>query len=141
MSGSRKNNQEIYGETRYGPAKNGNIKRWDATRKVKESVKNASEKKSEFLKKLQELEQISVRKKSKEEQEEVDGMIHFTENQFYKKEDSLHEDLQLIEKALLKVSMNIIAQSPIYKSLYMTTQYRTKPACFRAPTALYSIRG
>ena len=51
------------------------------------------------------MEQIEVRKKSKEEQEEVDGMIHFNENQFYKQdENNLHEDLRLIEKELLKVS-------------------------------------
>ena len=73
--------------------------------KVKESVKNDAITKNEFLKNLQELEQIEVRKKSKEEQEEVDGMIHFNENQFYKQdENNLHEDLRLIEKELLKVS-------------------------------------
>ena len=98
-----KDTQEVFGETRYSPRGGSNNQRWDATQQVKEKVNNDAVKKSEFLKKLQELEQLEVRKKSKEEQEEVDGMIHFSENQFYKEEDSEHKNLQIIQKELLKV--------------------------------------
>ena len=98
-----KDTQEVFGETRYSPKGGSNNQRWDATQQVKEKVNNDAVKKSEFLKKLQELEQLEVRKKSKEEQDEVDGMIHFSENQFYKEEDSEHKNLQIIQKELLKV--------------------------------------
>ena len=98
-----KDTQEVFGETRYSPRGGSNNQRWDATQQVKEKVNNDAVKKSEFLKKLQELEQLEVRKKSKEEQDEVDGMIHFSENQFYKEEDSEHKNLQIIQKELLKV--------------------------------------
>jgi len=104
-TGNKKSNKEIFGQTRYtSPVrKNAPNNRRMGIHKVKESVKNDAITKNEFLKNLQELEQIEVRKKSKEEQEEVDGMIHFNENQFYKQdENNLHEDLRLIEKELLK---------------------------------------
>ena len=106
-NGNKKSNKEIFGQTRYTSPirKNAPNNRRMGIHKVKESVKNDAITKNEFLKNLQELEQIEVRKKSKEEQEEVDGMIHFNENQFYKQdENNLHEDLRLIEKELLKVS-------------------------------------
>ena len=106
-TGNKKSNKEIFGQTRYTSPirKNAPNNRRMGIHKVKESVKNDAITKNEFLKNLQELEQIEVRKKSKEEQEEVDGMIHFNENQFYKQdENNLHEDLRLIEKELLKVS-------------------------------------
>ena len=107
-TGTKKSNKEIFGQTRYTSPirKNAPNNRRMGIHKVKESVKNDAITKNEFLKNLQELEQIEVRKKSKEEQEEVDGMVHFNENQFYKQdENNLHEDLRLIEKELLKVSI------------------------------------
>lgn len=94
----------VYGRTRYGPVRN-NLD--SATQKVKESVRNASQKKNEFLRKLQEIEQISVSKKAKEELDEVDGTVHFSEDEYFRGRsagDALHQDLEIIEKELLKVS-------------------------------------
>jgi len=118
---STKSKSEVYGRTRYAPprgqqnSENG-AKRYDATQRVKESVRNASQKKNEFLRKLQEIEQISVSKKVKEEQAEVDGTVHFSEDEFFHRGgggghggigslhggDALHQDLEIIEKELLK---------------------------------------
>ena len=89
--------------------------------RVKESVRNASQKKNEFLRKLQEIEQISVSKKVKEEQAEVDGTVHFSEDEFFHRGgggghggigslhggDALHQDLEIIEKELLKVKIKL----------------------------------
>ena len=78
-------------------------------------MRNASQKKNEFLRKLQEIEQISVSKKVKKEQEEVDGTVHFSEDEFFHNRglhgeglhggDALHQDLETIEKELLKVRL------------------------------------
>ena len=82
---------------------------YGATQKVKESVKNASQKKNEFLKKLQEIENISVIRPRKNDKlgkndVEIDGTVHFsTQDDYYKKEDDLHQDLELIEQELMKV--------------------------------------
>ena len=76
-------------------------------------MRNASQKKNEFLRKLQEIEQISVSKKVKEEQDEVDGTVHFSEDEFFRRGgsihsgDELHQDLEIIEKELLKVKIKL----------------------------------
>ena len=94
MSDKKNKANQVYGRTRYGPQRN-EKRRYDATQKVKESVKNASEKKNEFLKKLQEIEKIAV-KKPKGERQEVDGTVHFAEDEFFRRgEDALHQDLEI----------------------------------------------
>jgi len=116
-SSDRKVKSEVYGRTRYGPPRGQeNSDKSSATHRVKESVRNASQKKNEFLRKLQEIEQISVSKKVKEEQEEVDGTVHFSEDEVFGHHigsggsgdrnlhggDALHHDLETIEKELQK---------------------------------------
>ena len=112
-SKSEADEEVVYGRTRYGPPissyNSNDEKTYDATRKVKESVRNASQKKNEFLRKLQEIEQISVSKKVKEEQDEVDGTVHFSEDEYFQhkqSQDGLHQDLEIIEKELLKVMIS-----------------------------------
>ena len=110
--------EEVYGRTRFRPPLN-NDKRvssstYGATQRVKESVKNASQKKNEFLKKLQEIENIDVIRprnndKLGENNAEIDGTVHFsTQDDYYKKEDELHQDLELIEQELMKVMDNTV---------------------------------
>lgn len=96
---------EVYGRTRYAEAPASGDKYYDATQKVRESVRNASQKKNEFLRKLQEIEQISVSKKVKQEADEVDGTVHFSEDEFFRHADAddLHQDLEIIEQELLRV--------------------------------------
>lgn len=107
---------EVYGRTRYSaPTSTADDKYTDATQKVRESVRNASQKKNEFLRKLQEIEQISVSKKVKEEQDEVDGTVHFSEDEFFRHGDAddLHQDLEIIEQELLRVRSSQTSCLPI----------------------------
>ena len=76
-------------------------------------MRNASQKKNEFLRNLQEIEQITVNKKmshhslrtQKNEDLEVDGTVHFTEDESIDNngKHELHQDLELIKKELLEV--------------------------------------
>jgi hypothetical protein len=110
----------VYGQAKYGPPRN-QRRRYDATQRVKESVKNASQKKNEFLKKLQEIEKISVVSRGSKgntkddglDDDLVDGMIHFTEDETYERGrgDLLHQDLELIERQLIKVHILILLKS------------------------------
>ena len=121
--------EEVYGRTRFRPSTNdkkASSSYGSATQKVKESVKNSSQKKLEFLKKLQEIENISVlpRKpkstinnkhlENNEPSEEIDGTVHFTQDEYYKKQDALHQDLELIEQELMKVMVSKLAIHSFY---------------------------
>ena len=125
--------KEVYGRTRFRPSTNDkqvSSSFGSATQRVKESVKNSSQKKLEFLKKLQEIENISVLpKKSKStisddvtnDSEEIDGTVHFTQDEYYKKQDALHQDLELIEQELMKVMVPL--SLPFILFTYYTLAY------------------
>ena len=121
--------KEVYGRTRFRPSTNDkqvSSSFGSATQRVKESVKNSSQKKLEFLKKLQEIENISVlpRKpkstinnkhlENNEPSEEIDGTVHFTQDEYYKKQDALHQDLELIEQELMKVMVSKLTIHSFY---------------------------
>lgn len=109
----------VYGQAQYGPKTSSGRRRYSATRRVKENVRNASQRKSEFLKKLQEEEQVMLplpaKKKSlllapqvdnsndNSNNNNLDGQIRFSadDNKVKSHGDLLHQDLEMIERELL----------------------------------------
>ncbi len=138
----------VYGKAKY-KAPRYQRRPYQPTRQVREKVKNEAQKKSEFLKSLQELEKIPVRPRKKKidadlrggrdggglagvgpatSGDEVDGKIHFNVEENFRRGrgDLLHQDLELIEQKLFRVgyfitSFRIPSAAIPYKSQIEST--------------------